>query len=393
MTEPNLIEEPFDFSLVLGGPVFQLFRRSHLAGDHLELLHRRVVIITLFAWLPLFLLATLGSSTGTEGRLSFLHDVEVHVRFLIALPILVVAELIVHARIRPVVRRFVERRIVLPHDLPRFHSAIESAIRLRNSIPVEIGLLLVVYTVGMWIWHSRIGLDTSTWYAMPGRSWNLTPAGFWYVFVSIPIVQFLILRWYFRLFVWFRFLWHISKINLNLVPTHPDRSAGLGFLGQSAYAFGPILFAQGALLAGLVGSRILYRGENLPSFKLQIGGFIAFFVFAILGPLLMFTPQMARAKRKGLADYGLLAQRYVESFEQKWVFHDSAADELLGTGDIQSLADLGNSYALVREMRSVPFGLQDIVRLAAATAAPLLPLLLTIFSLEELIIHIVKTVF
>jgi hypothetical protein len=394
MTEPNLLQQLSDFSLVLGGPIFQIFRRSHLAGDGLELLHRRLLFITLIAWLPLLLLAILGSSAGEVGRLSFFHDVEVHVRFLVALPVLIAAELIVHLRIRPVVRRFAERRIVLPQDLPRFHSAIESAVRLRNSIPVEVGLLIVVYTFGLWFWRSRIALGASTWYAMPDGRWHLTPAGFWYVFVSIPILQFILLRWYMRLFIWFRFLWHMSRINLNLVPTHPDRCAGLAFLGKSSYAFGPILFAQGAMLAGLVASRVLYRGESLLSFKLQVGGFIAFFVLAILGPLLMFTPQMARAKRKGLADYGLLAQRYVESFEHKWVLGNPApSEELLGAADIQSLADLGNSYALVRDMRSIPFGLEDISRLVAATAAPLLPLLLTIFSPEELILRVIKVVF
>jgi hypothetical protein len=394
MTEPNFLKEPHDFSLVLGGPIFQLFRRSHLAGDDLELLHRRVLIIMLAAWLPLLFLATLGSSAGNVSRLSFLHDVEVHVRFLVALPVLIAAELIVHSRIRPVVSRFVERRIVLPQDLPHFESAIQSAIRLRNSIPVELGLLILVYTFGLWLWHGRIALDASTWYAMPGGRWHLTLAGFWYVFVSIPILQFILLRWYLRLFIWFRFLWHVSRINLNLNPTHPDRSAGLAFLGKSAYAFGPILFAQGAMLAGLVASRVLYRGESLLSFKLQMGGFVAFFVLAILAPLLMFTPRMARAKRKGLADYGLLAQRYVESFEQKWAPRDPTfSDELLGAADIQSLADLGNSYALVRDMRSVPFGLEDISRLAAATAAPLIPLLLTVFSPEELIMRVIKVVF
>jgi len=117
-----------------------------------------------------------------------------------------------------------------------------------------------------------------------------------------------------------------------------------------------------------------------------------FFVVAILGPLVMFTPGMARAKRKGLADYGLLAQRYVESFEQKWVL-GHPAEQLLGSADIQSLADLGNSYAVVNEMRSIPFGLQDITRLAVATAAPLLPLMLTIFSPEELIMRVIKVVF
>jgi hypothetical protein len=148
------------------------------------------------------------------------------------------------------------------------------------------------------------------------------------------------------------------------------------------------------MLAGLVAERVLYRGESLVSFKLQIGGFVAFFVLAILGPLLMFTRQMAHAKRKGLSDYGLLAQRYVESFQRKWVLSDpTPSEELLGAADIQSLADLGNSYALVREMLPVPFGLQDIARLAAATAAPLLPLLLTIFSADELILRVIKVVF
>ena len=393
-TELNFLEEPHDFSLVLGGPTFQLLRRAHLEGDHLELLKRRLLVITLVTWLPLLLLAVIGSSKGNPAWLSFLHDVEVHVRFLIALPVLIGAELIVHSRIRPVVRGFVERRIVLPQDLPRFGRAVESAMRLRNSVPIELGLLLIVYTVGLWLWHDRVEVITPTWYAHAGGPWHLTPAGYLYVFVSIPIFQFILLRWYLRFFIWFRFLWQVSRINLNLISIHPDRCGGLAFLGKSAYAFGPILFAQGAMLAGLVANRVLYRGENLLSFKLQIGGFVAFFVFAILGPLVMFTPVMALAKRKGLAEYGLLAQRFVEGFEQKWLLRDpGSSEELLGTSDIQSLADLQNSYAVVREMRAIPFGLEDISRLAVATAAPLLPLLFTIFSPEELVMRVMKIVF
>jgi len=387
----DFIDELPDFSLVLGGPIFQLFRKSHLSGDDLDLLHRRLITITLIVWLPLLLLSAFFSGHG--NGLSFFRDVEVQARFLVALPVLIAAELIVHLRIRPVVRRFVERRIVVPADLKEFHRAIASAVRLRNSIPIECGLVLIVYTVGLWVWNSRVGLDAPTWYASSGR-WSLTPAGYWYVLVSIPILQFVLLRWYWRLFIWFRFLWQVSRINLNLIPIHPDRCAGLAFLGKSAYAFGPVLFAQGAMLAGLVASRVLFGKESLLSFKLQIAGFIVFFVLVILGPLLMFTPKMAAAKRKGLADYGLLAQRYVQNFEQKWVVQDSAqTEDLLGAADIQSLADLGNSYALVRDMRPVPFGLDDISRLAAATVAPLLPLMLTIFSPEELFMRVIKVVF
>ncbi len=387
------LEEPDDFSLVLGGPIFQLFRKSHLSGDGLQLLHRRILVLTLLAWLPLFLAVAVSSAAGNRPQVSFWRDIEVHVRFLVALPILVVAELIVHLRVRPVAKTFVDRGLVPAQFLPRFHAALTSAKKLRNSIPLELGLLALVYVLGVSLWNHRVVLDLSTWYCMAGGRWRLTPAGYWYVFVSIPIYQFLLLRWYFRLFVWFRFLWHVRGIKLNLIPTHPDRAGGLSFLGRSTYAFGPILVAQGAMLSALLATRILYHGESVLAYKLQAGGFVAFFVLFLVAPLLMFTPQLAQAKRRGLAEYGMLAQRYVQGFEQKWVVSNSGnSEELIGSSDIQSLADLANSYDVVREMRAVPFGIKDMSRLAVATAAPLVPLLLTIFSPEELFMRILKVV-
>jgi len=393
-TKINILEDPPDFSIVLGGPLFQLLRRAHLEGDHLELLYRRLIFFMGITWLPLFLLATVGPFAGSAGRLAFLRDIEVHARFLVALPAFIAAELLVHLRMLPVARRFVERRIILLRDLPRFYGAVESAFGLRNSIPLELGLFAAVYTFGLWFWHGRFGIEIATWYAMPGGRWNLTPAGVWYVFISIPILQFILLRWYVRFLIWYRFLWQVSRMPLNLIPTHPDRAGGLGFLGAVSYTFGPVLFAQGAMLAGLIASNVLYHGGKLLSFKLYAGSFVGFFVFAIFGPLLMFAPQMARVRRKGLADYGLLAQRYVEGFRDKWILgHGINSEELLGTGDIQSLADLGNSYTVVQEMRSVPFSLKDVSRLAAATAAPMVPLLLLVWSPEEVIMQVLKVVF
>jgi hypothetical protein len=390
----QILDEPQDFSIVLGGPLFQLLRKARLEGDAVDLVLRRLVFFVLVTWLPLFLLTVVGGTAASAIRLGFLRDIEVHARFLVALPALVVAELIVHSRMRPVVRWFVERRIILPKDLPLFYRAVESSVAIRNSIPLELALFGVVYTVGLWVWNSRFEVGANTWYAMPGGRWNLTHAGLWYVFVSIPILQFLLLRWYVRLFIWYRFLWQVSRIPLNLVPTHPDRAGGLGFLGQVAYALGPLLFAQGAMLAGLFASRVLYHGEQLLSFKLEAAGFVVFFVAVIFGPLLMFTRQMSDARRRGLADYGLFAQRYVEAFRDKWVLGTAAgSDELLGTGDIQSLADLGNSYAVVQEMRVVPFGMKDLSRLAISTAAPLMPLLFLIWSPEDVILQVMKVVF
>ncbi len=222
----------------------------------------------------------------------------------------------------------------------------------------------------------------------------MTPAGYWASFMSIPIFQFLLLRWYVRLFIWYGFLWRVSKLTLRLTSTHPDRMGGLSFLGKITYAFAPILFAQGALLSGVIARRVRYDGAQLASFKLETGGLVGLLVFIVFGPLLMFSPQLAYAKRRGLGAYGLLASQYVQEFEDKWIRRENYNDEpMLGSSDIQSLADLGNSYGVVHDMRIVPFGLDDLVRVAAVAAAPLLPLALLVFSLDDLIRALVKILF
>ena len=50
-------DAPPDFSLVLGGPLFQLFRKAHLSDDALEQVRLRIIVISLFAWLPLLALS------------------------------------------------------------------------------------------------------------------------------------------------------------------------------------------------------------------------------------------------------------------------------------------------------------------------------------------------
>ena len=396
MIKPAVIDELPDFSLVLGGPLFKVLRRARLSGEHLELLRRRALVIAFFAWAPILLLSAFeGHALGGGIRIPFLYDIEAHVRFLVALPVLLAAELIVHQRISPAVRQFVTRRIVVPAEIPKFHAAIESTLRARNLVKLEVVLLVLVYTLGLWLWRNQTALEAASWYALPeGGQLHLTLAGYWYIFVSLPIFQFILLRWYLRFFLWFRFLWQISRLDLRLMPTHPDRAAGLSFLRTGIFAFSPILFAQGALLAGLIASQIFYAGQSLLNFKVQVIGFVVFFLVIILSPLAVFTPHLLRAKRQGLGDYGRLASRYVHEFDEKWMKGGASVDEeFLGSGDIQSLADLGNSYEVIREMRPVPFGLKDVFRLAVTTVAPLVPLALTVVSLEELAGHLIKVLF
>jgi hypothetical protein len=390
-------QTPGDFSLVLGGPLYQIWRGTRLAGDALQLLRRRIIMLTLLAWAPLLALSVVeGHFWGGSVALPFLRDVELHVRLLLALPLLLVAELVVNQRMRPMVGQFLDRGLIPDAARAQFDAAIASAMRMRNSITAEVLLVALVYVVGVgYLWRTQLALDVASWYSTAADG-TLRPslAGWWLGLVSLPLFQFLLLRWYYRIVIWTRFLWQVSRIELDVVPTHPDRCGGLGFLALISYAFAPLLLAEGALLAGMISSRIFYAGATLPQFQLEIIGLVTVLVFAILGPLLVFGPQLEAAKRAGLREYGTLAQRYVREFDHKWLRGGSPADEaLMGSADIQSLADLGNSFEVVKGMRFVPFTLQTVVQLAVTTLLPVLPLTLTMISLEELLGRLLKLAF
>src|SRR5262249_20929138 len=189
-----------------------------------------------------------------------------------------------------------------------------------------------------------------------------------------------------RIVIWIRFLWQVARCTLSLVPTHPDRVGGLGFLSGTAVAFAPVLAAHGTLLAGLIAGRIFFDGAALPDFKAEIAIVVAFLLLILRGPLLLFTSHLATTRRVGLREYGALAQRYVREFDDKWLRGGASAGEpLVGSADIQSLADLGNSYELVRSMRVAPITRDAIIQLAVITLLPVAPLLLTMISLEELV--------
>jgi hypothetical protein len=204
----------------------------------------------------------------------------------------------------------------------------------------------------------------------------------------------MLVRWYYRIFIWSRFLWQASRIQLNLAPMHPDRVGGLGFLGNVAYAFTPLATAHGAMVAGPIANRIFYLGAVLPDFKGEIFLIVVFMVCVALGPFLAFAPQLAATKRTGLREYGTLAGRYVSEFEAKWLRGGAPADEpFVGSGDIQSLADLGNSFEVVKGMRLTPVSRDALIQLVTATLAPLVPLALTMMSLEELLKRLLGMVF
>jgi hypothetical protein len=388
--QPTTRPAPRDFSVFVGGPLYHFLRRAHLSGDKLEFIRERILLLVGLTWLPLLVLSIVeGHAWRGTASVPFLFDIEAHIRFLVALPLLIVAELIVHGRMQPILRQFLGRGLIPQAARSRFDAAAESAVRLGNSVVAEVCLIGLVYTVGvMTIWRHFIALPTTgTWYAVPttaGTQLSLT--GIWYAYVSLPIFQFLLVRWYWRIAIWLRFLWQVSRTRLSLIPTHPDHVGGLGFLAQTADAFAPLAVAHGAMLAGPVANRIFYTGARLLDFEVEIVALVVFVMCVVFGPLLVFALQLAAAKRTGLTEYGVLAERYVRTFDEKWLRDDTGRHEpLIGSSDIQSLADLANSFEVVETMRLAPVSRESILRLIVATVAPVIPLALTVMPLEDLL--------
>lgn len=380
--------DPRDFSVVLGGPLFQLFRKAHLSGDALELLRHRLLALVAFSWLPLLVLCALdGTVLGTKVAVPFFLDIEAQARFLLFIPLLVGAEIIVHQRLRFVASQFLQRRLIPDAARSQFEAALASTVRLRNSIIAEVAIIALVYLVGPLLVSRQQGtLDVSTWYATPdadATGSTLSRAGLWYVYFSLPLTRFLLIRWYYRLFIWARFLWQVSRINLRLIPTHPDHLGGLGFLGGATAAFAPIAVAHGAFVSAWIANRIFMHNAALLDFKIVIVALGVWMLILFLGPFLVFSAQLAQARRQGERDYGPLAGRYSHEFDEKWVHSDKPADGLLGSADIQSLADMANAYTVVKNMRTVPITRQAVIQVVASALAPIAPLALTMMPLGE----------
>ena len=386
MRAEAMLARPEDFSVVLGGPLFQLFRKAHLSGEGLELLRGRLLVLVTLSWSPLLILCAMQGSLLANVTIPFFHDIEAQARCLLLIPLLVGAELVVHQRLRFVASQFLQRRLIPSQAKDRFDEALASTFRLRNSVLAEVAMLVLVYAVGVRLWFlQHQGVIQPTWYGVPGDDgWKLSAAGYWYVYFTLPLTQFLLLRWYYRLSIWGRFLWKVSRIDLRLIATHPDRLGGLGFLGSATAAFAPLAFAHGAFVSATIASRIFMHGATLLDFKVVIIAITVWVLLIFLAPFFVFSVQLAEARRQGERDYGPLAAHYAQQFDAKWVHADKKNDEpLLGTADIQSLADMDNAYTVVKEMRTAPITKQAVITLLGATLAPIAPLALTMMPLGE----------
>ena len=380
-----------DFSIVLGGPISDFLWGRGLSRFALPNLVRRVLLVVALSWLPLLLLSLKdGLAFGHRITIPFLADFSMYGRFLVGLPLFLIAEVIIDPSIRTVVGEFVDARLVPDKELPEFEAVLARAQKLRDSWIPELILLVLAFFPVFLFQHEWATGAVSSWHTV-GR--GLTAAGWWFALFSTPLMRFVMYRWLFRYFIWSLLLWRISRLSLSLMPTHPDHAAGLNFLGTAQKKFGILFCALGCTFAGTVANRMVFEGAPITSFKMLTAAFIVLSLLVGLFPLMLLAPKLSKVRKAGLLEYGRLANSYTVWFDQKWVHNPKPVSEtLLGSSDIQSLADMGNSFAFVDAMRIVPITKRLVLQLAGQVALPLIPLIIFGTPTPELVRAVMKMV-
>jgi hypothetical protein len=344
-----------------------------------ERVARRALMAVLVTWVPLLVLSAVqGLAYGQQVRIPFLRDFAAYARFLVGLPLLIFSEVGIDKGLKTAVTHFLKSGLVKYGDLPSFEALIRRVTRLRDSALPEIALLALACFPSVLRQNLELPIHgMSSWEWAPAGSGTLSYAGWWFNLVSAPLIRFLLFRWLWRICLWASFLWRVLKLDLALTPAHPDKVAGTGFLSDAQSRFSLIAFAIGAMITGLVGNAIAYEGATLTGLKFVIPGYCVLVIVFLAAPLLPLAPTLLELRRRGLREYGALATGYTQMFDAKWIHGKPPEGEaLLGSADIQSLADLSNSFALVNGMRLVPIDKRTILNLVVAAVLPMTPVLI-----------------
>jgi hypothetical protein len=386
----NLASRPF--SLMEGGPFFHILKRIGLMKMNPPHLKRRALFGALVTWVPLLILSQMqGLAFGHTIPVPFLTDFSGYTRFLLAVPLLLLAENIVGPRLGQAAAHFVTSGVVPEKDYQQFDKLVELGLHSRDSVVAEVVIAMLAYLASM-IAFLTIPNQVSTWYrTISEGGTSLTWAGYWLIGFCMPIFWFLVMRWLWRLFLWFQFLGRVRKLDLQLFPTHPDEAGGLGFVGGAQRFFGIVLFAFSLGSVGVLARSIVYDHIPLVSYTPAIVTYVVVAVVVVIGPLMVFSEVLLKTKRSGLHQYGAMATAYTGSFHRKWIKHDDPQREpLLGSADIQSLADLGNSYGYIEKMKPLPVDLRTLLHLVIASLLPLAPLLLTVMPFKDIVKLVLK---
>ena len=366
-----------DFHLAGGGPLADALSRVRI-GRPLLPAPRRAVVVALLVWVPALILASAqGVALPGLVRIPFLLDPEAYARYLISLPLFVLAEVGIDQACRGAVEHFVRSGLVPQGEVPKLRSLLALAERRRSSVPAA--AVIAVLAVAPLFYQAQLGLETElhgTWYLIQGGT-RLSLAGAWTYFVGQGILRYVILGWIWRLAIWAMLLSRTTMLDLTPMPSHPDRAAGFGFLGLTQARFAVLAFAASTGVSGAIARDLIFEGAKLSPRFVPLAIYVAALTALLLLPLVAPAPRLFRIRRQGIFDYGVLAAEYSQRFDRKWVRSGSEPGaDLLGTEDIQSLADLGQTVERIQAIRMVPIDRAGLISIALAAAAPMVPLML-----------------
>ncbi|MFO0885338.1 MAG: hypothetical protein U0894_14315 [Pirellulales bacterium] len=344
----------------------------------------------LATWLPLVILSGIsGLLWPGIVKLPFFHDPEVQARFLFVLPLLELGKVIVGRSLVAQANQFLRVGLIPKEFVPRFQAVQAWAVAWRESkfilaVTLVLSVALAIYT--------RVALGfsagSSSWERVSGM---ITPAGWWYMLVSLPVLYFMLLRWVWIFFLWGAFLFGVSRIPLNLTATHPDRSGGIGFLGWGLSSFSSVLMAVSAVVSAALAEEILHRGESIDSLKYHVIVFAISSMVILHAPLLAFSGQLSRCRFQGLLEFGKLVWEHDRDFEAKWI-EKRPQESLLGSADVQTLASAATAYEHVDRMWLLPLDVKACVTLFLAILIPMIPLLGTAIPLNEIFMKLMELV-
>jgi hypothetical protein len=379
-----------------GGPLLRWERSLGLIKPGRQLAARRTLVAVLIGWVPLAVLAAAQFLfSGDESAKSFFSDIAVHARFLVAVPALIFAEAECIPLLGRIVNHFAETGLVVESDKAHFDKALSSTRRLLNSTIGHVVTLVLVYLVvaalalyfsdALPAWHRRNSTCVM----------RFSPTGWWHALVSLPLLLIILLGWLWRLLLWTRFLFLISRLDLHLIPGHPDRVGGLKFVGSSLRSFRLISFALGAVVAGSIANRQVHQGAQPLDFKNLVIGLMVLLLVLFAGPLTIFLKKLRETKRRGTFGYGALARIVGTRFEEKWIYRNGRVDETsLAVQDFSATTDLYSIAANVYEMREVPFTLRDLIGpIGVSAMLPFIPLALIALPMEVILRGLVKLLF
>ena len=389
-------DESLALSLVRDDLPFRLQRRVGLIPERGFGTVRRAVFFALLTWLPIVIWAAYMNRIlpGTVDE-PLLRHFGVHVRFLLAVPLLILGEGVMHKLSTTLIPYFLTSGLVQAAQKQDFLNIIEGIRRLRNrTLPWVVIAVLIIAWAFLEPVTAGSELDHEVSWAFDGGPDHLGFGGWWFMYVSRPIFNVLLVAWLWRIVLLFLLLKRIARLDLAIVPTHPDGAGGLGFLERMPKAFSLFAFALSAVLASRLAHTVVYHGVNVQSLK---GIFIVFLVVLVgtcLAPLLTFIGPLAAAKRRALLEYGAMAGDHGRLVRRRWILGEPVADDpILEAPELGPVADILTLYEAVKKMRVMPIGKSALLAIALPALIPIVVLFSLQIPIKDLLMKLVGTLF